>query len=116
MPNHRKAYGDKTIVCRVWIISLFRSLSHKCEYLVQIKKANVIVLYIKGKWYETNNYHPISLFSVFDNFFEKLLCRPVMKFLNDNNILFKFQYGFWLLLLWLPLQLVWDVFLLKETM
>ena len=56
--------------------------------------AKVITLYKKGKRYEANNYRPISLLSIFDKLFEKLLCRRVMKFLNANNILFKFQYGF----------------------
>ena len=48
----------------------------------------------KGKRYEANNYRPISLLSIFNKRLEKLLCRRMMKFLNANNILFKFQYGF----------------------
>ena len=56
--------------------------------------AKVIELYKKGERHEGNNYCPISLFSIFDKLLEKLLCRRVMKFLNANDILFKFQYDF----------------------
>ena len=56
--------------------------------------AKVIAVYKKGKRYEANNYRPISLLSIFGKLLEKLLCRRVMKFLNVNNMLFQFQYGF----------------------
>ena len=56
--------------------------------------AKVIAVYKKGKRYEANNYRPISLLSIFDKLLEKLLCRRVIKFLNVNNMLFQFQYGF----------------------
>ena len=59
-----------------------------------MKMAKVIALYKKGKRYQANNYRPISLLSILNKLLEKLLCRRVMKFLNANNILFNFQYGF----------------------
>ena len=56
--------------------------------------AKVIALYKKEERYEVNNYHPISLLSTFDKLLEKLLFRRVMKFLDANDILFKFKYDF----------------------
>ena len=70
------------------------------------EKAKVIALYEKRKRYEANNYRPISLLSIFDKLLEKLLCRRVMKFLNADNILFKFQYGFRKLHSTTPLALI----------
>ena len=76
------------------LTKIFNRAIEKCEYPVQMKMAKVIALYKKGKRYEANNYRPISLLSISNKLLEKLLCRRVMKFLNANNILFKFQYGF----------------------
>ena len=37
---------------------------------------------------------PISLLSVFDKFIEKVMLNRIIKFLNKNNILYKYQFGF----------------------
>ena len=41
-----------------------------------------------------SNYRPISLLSVFDKIFEKLICRKLVDFFEKNNILYNFQFGF----------------------
>ena len=43
---------------------------------------------------QNNKVRPISLLSVINKLYEKLLCRRIMKFLNANNMSFKFAYGF----------------------
>ena len=43
---------------------------------------------------DPNNYRPISLSSHFDKIFEKILCRRMISFLERNELLFCYQYGF----------------------
>ena len=43
---------------------------------------------------DPNNYRPISLLSVFNRIFEKLMYQRLKSFINKNNILFTSQYGF----------------------
>ena len=76
------------------LTKIFNRTIEKCEYPVQMKMAKVIALYKKGKRYQANNYLPISLLSILNKLLEKLLSRRMMKFLNANDILFNFQYGF----------------------
>ena len=56
--------------------------------------AKVIALYKKGVKFDPNNYRPISLLSLFDKIFEKILCRRLISFLEQNKILHCYQYGF----------------------
>ena len=64
------------------------------EYPTQLKIAKVIALFKKGQKTQPNNYRPISLLSCFDKIFEKILSKRLVKFLEINKILFKYQYGF----------------------
>jgi hypothetical protein len=60
----------------------------------KLKIARVIPVFKKGDAGEISNYRPISLLSVFDKIFEKIICSKLYKFLNKYNILYKHQYGF----------------------
>ena len=42
----------------------------------------------------SENYRPISLLSIYDRLFEKLLYCRLIKFINKNDILYDLQYGF----------------------
>ena len=44
--------------------------------------------------HDPNNYRPISLSSIFDKIFEKIICKKLISFLEQNNILYCHQYGF----------------------
>ena len=59
-----------------------------------MKLAQVIALYKKGARYDPNNYRPISLLSIFDKIFEKILCKRLISSLERNKILHCHQYGF----------------------
>ena len=60
----------------------------------ELKKAEVIPVYKKGDKSKTCNYRPISLLSIFSKIFEKYLYNQINNFINKNNLLYKYQYGF----------------------
>jgi hypothetical protein len=64
------------------------------QYPTLMKVAKVIALFKKGDRSKANNYRPISLLSIFNKLFEKILCKKLVSFLNHNNAIFKFQFGF----------------------
>ena len=43
---------------------------------------------------EPGNYRPISLLSALNKILEKLIYKRLMKFIDKNNILYKYQFGF----------------------
>ena len=64
-----------------------------------LKMAKVIPIYkLKRKDAESksnmSNYRPISLLPIFSKILEKLVAKRLTLFLNQNNILYKHQYGF----------------------
>ena len=64
------------------------------EYPDAMKIAKVIPIYKKEIRSLPENYRPISLLSVFDKIFERLICHKLVDFLEKKNILYKFQFGF----------------------
>ena len=59
-----------------------------------MKCAKVIPIYKSGDQSSLNNYRPISLLSPFSKIFEKVMFSKIMKFLDQNDILYNHQYGF----------------------
>ena len=60
----------------------------------KLKCAKVIPLHKGGSTTEITNYRPISLLSCFSKIYEKVMHSRIIKFINDNNVLYKSQYGF----------------------
>ena len=60
----------------------------------KMKIAKVVPIHKKGKMDQVNNYRPISLLSVFGKILEKLFCKRLIKFLDKNGIINKYQFGF----------------------
>ena len=60
----------------------------------KLKEAKVIPVYKSDVETEPGNYRPISLLSVFNRIFEKLMYHRLKSFLDKNDVLFKAQYGF----------------------
>ena len=44
--------------------------------------------------YKRGNHRPISLLSIFNRIFEKLVYKRLVKFVNKHNILYSSQYGY----------------------
>ena len=59
-----------------------------------LKIVKVIPIHKGGSTQDVNNYRPISLLSIFDKIIEKLMHKRLYEFFENNNILFKNQFGF----------------------
>ena len=59
-----------------------------------LKHAKVIPVYKTGDETDSCNYRPISLLSVFNRLFEKLMYKRLRSYCEKNSIFFSSQYGF----------------------
>ncbi|CAL4106886.1 unnamed protein product, partial [Meganyctiphanes norvegica] len=73
---------------------IFNQAINTGQYPDALKIAKVIPLFKKGDPHQINNYRPISLLSIINKNFEKLLYRRLYKFLIKHNVLYKYQFGF----------------------
>ena len=59
-----------------------------------LKLAKVIPVHKKDSKLDFSNYRPISLLSNLDKILEKLMYTRIVKFFNNNNLFYLFQFGF----------------------
>ena len=64
------------------------------KYPSKLKQAKAIPVFKSEDPTDPRNYRPISLLSVFNRIFEKLMYKRLKSFINSNVILFSGQYGF----------------------
>jgi hypothetical protein len=60
----------------------------------QLKMAKIIPLFKSGDKSIVDNYRPIALLDTFSKIFEKLICKRLTSFLEDNDKITPFQFGF----------------------
>ena len=60
----------------------------------KLKIARVTPLFKGGENYELGNYRPISVLPCFSKILEKIMYNRLYKYLTDNSILYKKQFGF----------------------
>ncbi len=60
----------------------------------QLKIAKVIPIFKKNDVTQPGNYRPISLVSIINKVFEKLIYSRLYKFFTKHNILYPYQFGF----------------------
>ena len=60
----------------------------------ELKIANVIPLFKKDNAMVFNNYRPVSLLCTRSKVFERIMYNRLIDFLNENKILFEYQFGF----------------------
>ena len=58
------------------------------------KIARVVPLYKKGSHNECGNYRPVSLLPSLSKILEKAVCKQLLNYLNENNLLCSHQFGF----------------------
>ena len=83
---------DESLLRRLSVI--FRNSLNSCIYPSIWKKANVIPVHKKDEKQWVNNYHPLSLLSVFGKVFEKLIFNKIYSFLDSEKLLNKNQSDF----------------------
>lgn len=60
----------------------------------QMKIGKLTPIYKSGSHNSFNNYRPISVLPAFSKLLEKLVCTRLLKFLDQFDILYKYQFGF----------------------
>ena len=60
----------------------------------ELKLAKVIPLFKSGDPMTFCNYRPVSVLPVFSKILERLMYKRLLAFINKNNLLYKFQFGF----------------------
>ena len=60
----------------------------------ELKLARVVPIFKCGDSTAPSNYRPISILSFFSKIFEKLLYKYLLNFLDANDIIYKYQFGF----------------------
>jgi hypothetical protein len=59
-----------------------------------MKIGKLTPIYKSGSHSSFNNYRPISVLPAFSKLLEKLVCTRLLKFLDQFDILYKYQFGF----------------------
>ena len=60
----------------------------------KLKVAKVVPVFKKDDPHHPGNYRPISLLPAISKIFEKVVYKQVYNYMNENNLLYKSQYGF----------------------
>ena len=60
----------------------------------ELKIANVAPIFKSGDEMIFSNYRPVSVLPVFSKIIERLMYNRLVKFINDNDLLYKYQFGF----------------------
>ena len=60
----------------------------------KLKIGKIVPIYKGGDSTLPSNYRPISILSVFNKLIEKLIAIRLNKFLEVNDVLYKYQFGF----------------------
>ena len=101
--NNGAAGYDEINACLLKLVSPFLSepLMYLCIhslteglFLVELKLANVILLYKSDEYFVFNNYRPASLLCVILKVFEKGLYNRPLEFLDTYKILTNSRFGF----------------------
>ena len=60
----------------------------------ELKIANVVPIYKSGDEMMFSNYKPVSVLPVFSKLLERLVYNRLISHINDNKLLYEFQFGF----------------------
>ena len=77
------------ILCKI-----FNSMVNTGIYPNDLKIAKVVPIFKSGDATKCTNYRPISILSLINNIFEKILFKRLYDYLEKFRILYQYQYGF----------------------
>lgn len=77
------------VVVLIFIV-IFNKLLYFVEVLEDWKKVNVVLIFKKGECYNVENYCFILFICIVLKIMEYILIKYIMKYLEFNNILYKF--------------------------
>ena len=60
----------------------------------ELKIANVVPIFKSGDDMVFSNYRPVSVLPIFSKLLERLVYNRLIKFINDNKLLYDYQFGF----------------------
>ena len=99
MPLRRRILNSIFLNENVWII--LQPLLHICNLSFThgvfpdgMKLAKVIPLFKSGNSMKVNNFRPVSILPVLSKILERLMYNRLLKFIEEFNILYDFQFGF----------------------
>ena len=76
------------------LCQIFNRCFENGEYLDLLKIAKVIPIYKKGEKSDVGNYRPISVLSVLNKIFEKLIYKRLYNFFDKYKLIYEYQFGF----------------------
>lgn len=76
------------------LTSIFNKSLSDGEFPDSWKTACVSPIHKNGDKYSPDNYRPISLLGIFSKLLEKIMNKRLMQYLESNNLLSNFQFGF----------------------
>ena len=60
----------------------------------ELKIANVVPILKAGDEMFFTNYRPVSVLPVFSKILERLMYNRLIEYINENKLLYKYQFGF----------------------
>ena len=60
----------------------------------ELKIANVVPIFKSGDEMVFSNYRPVSVLPVLSKVIERLMYNRLLKYINENKLLYKYQFGF----------------------
>lgn len=76
------------------LVHIFNASMNSASYPSQWKRAIILPLPKIVNPTECKNYRPINLLCVLGKMLDKLVYKQIYKFVNDNNLLYKYQSGY----------------------
>ena len=81
--------------------SIKTPLTHICNksfssgiFPFEMKIANVVPIFKSGDDMVFSNYRPVSILPIFSKLLERLMYDRLLCFINDNKLLYDYQFGF----------------------
>ena len=94
--NNIPRFFLKTFVYTIapYLFILLTYAFQHCIFPDNCKIVKVIPIYKSGEKKNPSNYRPISILTSFSKIIEKLVFKQITNFLDKNNVLIPYQYGF----------------------